>query len=115
LCNELMNLEQRLYNATSIPWCGGAFECGISKDSMTKPTIFPSFWLYKQTRTGNVRVNLVSVLLYLEKASRNDLGRSDHFRFGSVFTSKKQPNRKKKRGTQTEPEPIQTDRFRFGF
>jgi hypothetical protein len=69
-----MNLEQRLYNATSIPWCGGASECGISKDSMTKPTIFPSSWLSKQTRTGNVRVNLVSVLLYLEKGSRNDLG-----------------------------------------
>jgi len=40
--------------------------------------------------------------------------RSDHFRFGSVFTFKKQPNRKaKKKGTQTEPEPVQTDRFRF--
>jgi hypothetical protein len=54
---------------------GGAYsECGISEDSMTKPTIFPSFWLYKQTRTGNVRVNLVSVLLYIEKGSRNDSG-----------------------------------------
>jgi hypothetical protein len=28
----------------------------------------------------------------------------DHFRFGSVFTRKKQPNRKKKR-PETEPEP----------
>jgi len=46
------------------------------------------------------------------------LSRSDHFRFGSVFTFKKQPNRKAKKrkiGTQTEPEPVRTDRFRFGL
>jgi hypothetical protein len=46
------------------------------------------------------------------------LSRSDHFWFGSVFTFKKQPNRKAKKrkiGTQTEPEPVRTDRFGFGF
>jgi hypothetical protein len=42
--------------------------------------------------------------------------RGDHFRFGSVFTFKKQPNQKaKKKRTQIEPEPVQTDRFGSGF
>ena len=44
--------------------------------------------------------------------------RGDHFRFGSVFTQKKQPNRKKKekkKRPETEPEPAQTGRFRSGF
>jgi hypothetical protein len=44
--------------------------------------------------------------------------RGDYFRFGSVFTFKKQPNRKAKKRkimTQTEPEPVRTDRFRFGL
>jgi len=41
-------------------------------------------------------------------------GRGEQIRFGSVFTRKKQPNRKKKR-PETEPEPAQTGWFRSGF
>jgi hypothetical protein len=37
--------------------------------------------------------------------------RSDHFLFGSVFIKKK-PNRIKK--NQTQPKPVQNDRFWFG-
>jgi hypothetical protein len=34
--------------------------------------------------------------------------------FYLVFLEKKQPNQIKKK-TETEPKPVQTDRFRFGF
>jgi hypothetical protein len=43
--------------------------------------------------------------------------RGDYFRFGSVFIKKRKPNQKffflKK--TETEPKPVQTGWFRFGF
>jgi hypothetical protein len=41
--------------------------------------------------------------------------RGEQIRFGSVFTRKKQPNRKKKKRPETEPEPAQTGQFRSGF
>jgi len=48
------------------------------------------------------------------KNSERAKGRGEQIRFGSVFTRKKQPNRKKER-PETEPEPAQTGRFRSGF
>jgi hypothetical protein len=39
--------------------------------------------------------------------------RGDHFRFGSVFTHKKQPNRKKKTQNRTEPGPNRPVSVRF--
>jgi len=43
------------------------------------------------------------------------VGRGDHFRFGSVFIKKiTKPNFFFKK-TETEPNPVQTDQFRFSF
>jgi hypothetical protein len=41
--------------------------------------------------------------------------RGDHFRFGSVFIKKINQTKFFKNKTETEPQPGQTDRFRFGF
>ena len=46
------------------------------------------------------------------------VARGDHFRFGSVFTLKNNQNKILKNWkiwTGTEPESVQTDRFRFGL
>jgi len=43
------------------------------------------------------------------------LGRSDYFLFGLVFIKKITKLFKKKNKTKTEPKPVQTDRFQFGF
>jgi hypothetical protein len=43
------------------------------------------------------------------------VGRGDHFLFGSVFIKKiTKPNFFLKK-TETEPNPVQTDQFRFSF
>ena len=42
------------------------------------------------------------------------MNRGDHFRFASVFIKKITKSNFKKK-TETEPKPVQTDWFRFGF
>jgi hypothetical protein len=42
------------------------------------------------------------------------LFRGDHFQFGLVFIKKSNQTDLKKKKTETEPKPVQTDWFRFG-
>jgi len=42
------------------------------------------------------------------------MNRGDYFRFASVFIKKITKSNFKKK-TETEPKPVQTDWFRFGF
>ena len=54
-----------------------------------------------------------------QQTGKHNICRGDHFRFGSVFTHKKQPNRKKKKQTrnrtETGPNRPVSVWFRFGF
>jgi len=52
---------------------------------------------------------------FLYKKIYTHSNRGDHFRFGSVFIKKKVTKPILKKKTETEPKPVQTDRFRFGF
>jgi len=56
---------------------------------------------------------LIRLYLFIKKIKNIILIRDDYFWFGLVFIKKiTKLNLKKK--TETEPKPVQTDRFRFG-